>query len=196
MSTSRVSPRVTDSEVDCIFPDRWSPRAFRSDPLSADQIASLFEAARWTPSCFNEQPWRFVYAVTQEDRARFASLLVEKNRGWAGRAPLLIFVVTHRSFTESGNPNRWATFDAGAAWMALALQARRLGLYAHAMAGFVRERAYAVLGVPEAAYEILAAVAVGYRGDPSILPEELATREAPNGRRPVAELAHAGRFPG
>jgi nitroreductase len=195
MSSYHANPRVPDADVDAVFLDRWSPRAFRPDPLPAETLATLLEAARWAPSCFNEQPWRFVYAVEPADRARFAALLSPKNRLWADRAPLLLFVVARRAFTESGNENRWAAFDAGAAWMSLALQARRLGLHAHAMAGFSRERAYAELEIPEDLFEILVAVAIGRRDDPTHLPEDLTARETPGGRRPVRDLAHPGRLP-
>ena len=133
--------RTPECEVDCIFTDRWSPRAFRSDPLPEHQIKSLFEAARWAPSCFNEQPWLFVYATGAEERRKFVSVLVEKNQRWASKCPLLMFVLTRRKFQEGGRENRHAPFDAGAAWVSLALQARRLGLYAHAMAGFNLEKA-------------------------------------------------------
>ncbi|MDD5708685.1 MAG: nitroreductase family protein, partial [Kiritimatiellae bacterium] len=119
-----------------MFVDRWSPRAYLPEPIPEHQIRMLFEAARWAPSCFNEQPWLFVYATSEADRSRFAAALVEKNRAWAGIAPLLIFVLARRNFRQSGKQNRHAAFDSGAAWMSLALQARKLGLYAHGMAGF------------------------------------------------------------
>jgi len=138
---------------------------------------------------------RFLWAEQPADRARFVSLLSPKNRSWAERAPLLLFLVARRSFTESGSENRWACFDVGAAWMALALQARRLGLHAHAMAGFSRERAHAELGVPEGLYDVVAAIAVGRRADPSLLPEDQAARETPGPRRPAVELAFEGRWP-
>ncbi len=188
--------RTPEVEVDSMFLDRWSPRAFLPDPISDPQLAALFEAARWAPSCYNEQPWLFVYARSPEDRELFASALVEKNRLWAGRAPLLLFVLARKSFARNGKPNRHAVFDAGASWMALALQARRLGLYAHGMAGFSRERAAEVIGADQEVYEIMAAVAVGHRGEPTGLPEDLAAMESPNGRKPPNEVAAEGRVPG
>jgi len=106
-----------------MFLDRWSPRALSPEPISEHHLAALFEAARWAPSCYNEQPWLFLYATSMEDRQRFASALVEKNRAWASRAPLLVFLATRRHFASNGKPNRHAGFDAGAAWMALAIQA-------------------------------------------------------------------------
>lgn len=186
------NPRVPETDVDSQFTDRWSPRAFRSDPLSEEQLASLFEAARWAPSCFNEQPWLFLYATGPSDRERFLTALVEKNRLWACRAPLLMFVLARRNFAYNGQPNRHAPFDAGAAWVSLALQARKLGLYAHAMAGFSRGKAYQILNIDENEFDIMAAVAVGYRSEPDGLPEEMREGESPNARKPSAEVARQG----
>jgi nitroreductase len=177
-----------------MFLDRWSPRAFVDEPIAEHQVQSLFEAARWAPSCYNEQPWLFIYAVGREDRERFATALVVKNRLWATRAPLLIFVLARRNFAATGKPDRHAAFDAGAAWMSLALQARKLGLHAHAMAGFDQGKAYEILGVPREEFEVMAAVAVGRRGDESQLPDDLAAKEAPNTRKPLAEVALQGRY--
>ncbi|BCR04373.1 NAD(P)H-flavin oxidoreductase [Desulfuromonas versatilis] len=188
--------RTPEVEVDSMFLDRWSPRSFCGDPIPEPHLAALFEAARWAPSCYNEQPWLFVYARSAEDRERFATALVEKNRQWAARAPLLLFVLARKSFARNGKPNRHAVFDAGAAWMSLALQARRLGLYAHGMAGFSRERAAEVTGADPEEYEIMAAVAVGYRDEVEKLPEDLAAMESPNGRKPPGEVAAEGRVPG
>lgn len=190
----RSNHRIPAAEVDSQFVDRWSPRAFEETPLTATQLASLFEAARWAPSCYNEQPWLFLYAVTAKDRARFAEALVPANHDWASRAPLLMFVLCRRRFGHDERENRHAPFDAGAAWMSLALQARKLGLHAHAMAGFSRQKAYGILEVPEADYDIMAAVAVGYRGGAELLPAEVALREVPNERKATTEVAREGTF--
>jgi len=189
MSDMHRNPRVPDSDVDPAFVDRWSPRAFSPDPIPAHQLAALFEAARWAPSCYNEQPWLFLYATTEEDRQAFASALVEKNRAWAARAPLLIFLATRKRFGSNNRPNRHAGFDAGAAWMSLALQARKLGLHAHAMAGFDVDRARTVLKLNEDEYDLMAAIAVGRRVGPDSLPEEYRPQEKPNNRKPAGEIA-------
>lgn len=192
MSTS--SQRKTSVPIEAQFTERWSPRSFRAEPLRPEQVSALFEAARWAPSCFNEQPWRFVYATEAEDRERLAALLVEGNRVWAAKAPLLGIVFAKKSFTQNGKPNRWGPFDAGAACLSLALQARASGLYAHFMGGFDEPASYAALGVPEQEYTAMAAFAVGHRGEASALPEELAEREQPSDRKPLGELAFEGRF--
>ena len=192
MNDAAPNPRRAEAEVDPRFLDRWSPRAFLSDPVPEESIRSLFEAARWAPSAMNEQPWLFLYAVSEEERARFLEPLVEGNRVWAKRAPLLLYVLARRTFETSGKPNRTALFDTGAAWISLALEARRLGLYAHGMAGFDQEKAHRILGAPEEAYEVIAAVAIGRKGARSDLPEELAAREEPSGRKPLASVARRG----
>ncbi len=186
------NPRTPEAEVDSMFTDRWSPRSFRPEPLTSEELQSLFEAARWAPSCYNEQPWLFLYATSAADRERFASALVEKNRQWACGAPLLLFVLARKNFLKNGRPNRHGAFDAGAAWVSLALQARKLGLHAHAMAGFSQERAFEILRVAPEEFEIMAAVAVGRRGEAELLPSDLAAAEAPNDRKPLAEVARPG----
>lgn len=192
MTEPMHNPRTPQVEVDSIFTDRWSPRSFLDEPLTEAQLAALFEAARWAPSCYNEQPWLFRYAIKPADRERFATALVEKNRQWACRAPLLLFVLTRLNFKGNGQPNRHAPFDAGAAWLALALQARRMGLYAHAMAGFSRKKAFEVLDVSDQEFDIMAAVVVGRRGPVGQLPGEQAAMESPNDRKPLAEVAREG----
>ena len=194
MTQPIANERIPESEVDAMFTDRWSPRAFINEPLTACQVATLFEAVRWAPSCFNEQPWFFRYAISKEDRSRFAAALVDKNREWAQHALMLLFVLTRKNFLRTGKPNRHAIFDAGAAWMSLALQARRLGLYAHGMAGFSVEKAAEILNVSLDEYEIMAAVAVGRRGEPTTLPDDLALVEKPNGRKSPNEVAGEGSF--
>ena len=189
MSRRPPNPRACEAEVDSMFTDRWSPRSFLPDLLPEYQIQALFEAARWAPSCFNEQPWVFLYATEPEDREVFASILVKKNQSWAARAPLLIFAIARLKFLQSGKENRHAAFDTGAAWLSLALQARKMGLYAHAMAGFNLEKAHQVLGIPKADYDIMAAIAVGRKGDTNQLSEDLRQIEAPNSRKPLSEVA-------
>jgi nitroreductase len=188
-----MSRRAGEAQVDRLFLDRWSPRAFDPAPIPEETLASLFEAARWAPSCFNEQPWLFVYARSETDRARLLALLSEKNRTWARRAPVLAIVFAHRRFAKSQKPNRWSAFDAGAAWMSLALQARLLGLDTHAMGGFDDERSYEALGVPRDDYQAMAAIAIGRRGPAGDLPEDLAARETPSPRKPLSEVAREGR---
>lgn len=183
----------TDRVADA-FPARWSPRAFRSESVDEADLEALFEAARWAPSSYNEQPWQFVYAREPEDRERFLEAVLEGNRAWAERAPVLAFVVADTTFDRNGEENQHARFDAGAAWMSLALQARQLGLDTHAMAGIDAERAAEILDVPED-HEVVCGIAIGYRGSPDALPEDLAEAEwPPSSRKPLDEVASEGGF--
>jgi nitroreductase len=185
--------RLPEAAVDPQFTERWSPRAFSPQPLAEADLLSLLEAARWAPSASNSQPWLFLVATTPEERARFIGLLHPGNQIWAREAPALLFLLTqHRS--PSGRERESAGFDAGAAWISLALQARKLGLYAHAMGGFDRQRVYDELQIPAEEYTVMVAIAVGRYGDPAQLPEELQAREHPSPRKPLSELFRRGSF--
>ena len=165
------------------FIERWSSRDFDGTPLTPEQINILFEAARWAPSSYNEQPWKFHYPKTEEQRKTFLSLLAEGNQEWAKNAGVLFFIAAKRTLSKTGEQNRHYAFDTGSAWMALALQAHLLGLSAHAMGGFDEEQAYSVLGVKKDEYEIFAAIAVGR-------PTQQASKtEERSPRKPLTEVA-------
>jgi nitroreductase len=203
LADGRASPlrlfRPAEADVNPLFIERWSPRAFTDEPVPAEALRSLFEAARWAPSSANEQPWLFVYATTPEDRARFAQGLAPMNRVWAERAPVLAFLFTRSHFAQpgpfEGKPNPTASFDAGAAWMSLALQAQMLGLSTHAMGGIDRTEVHRLLGVPTEGYSAVIGIAIGRRAAPDTLPEPYAGREQPSPRRGLSEVAVEGHFP-
>ena len=191
-----MSLRHPDHPVDPRFPARWSPRSFAADTMSAAQLLSLLEAARWAPSASNSQPVRFAYGLRGD--AGFAAIfdgLMGFNTVWAGKAAALIVVASQRFVEKDGAQaeNVWHAFDAGAAWMSLALQAEVMGLVAHAMGGFEGAKLAPALGLPEG-HVIHAVVAVGKQGDVAELPEKLQEREKPSPRRPVAEVAGHGKF--
>ncbi|MBN2227893.1 MAG: nitroreductase family protein [candidate division Zixibacteria bacterium] len=181
--------RRPDNPVDPLFVHRWSPRAFDPTPIPENILLTLFEAARWAPSARNEQPWLFLYASDENGLAAYRSALVEFNQTWANTAPVLVYLLARRNTQHNNQPNDWAAFDCGAAWMALAMQARQFGLYSHAMGGFDPDRAYDVLGVDRAEFRIMCAIAIGRYGDPDSLPDEIRAREHPNERKPVTEIA-------
>jgi len=186
--------RKADHEVPAFYLNRWSPRAFRPDPVPEEDLLACFEAARWAPSAYNEQPWRFVYARTDEDRAKFASCLIEFNRAWAPMAPVLIALCAKEFFSHEDAANAHHAFDAGAAWASFALEATRRGYHCHAMAGFDADKARSVLGVPEG-FRVVCFFVMGKKGPADLLPEGMQKTEAPSGRRPVAESAAEGAFP-
>jgi len=186
--------RIPEKNIDEIFYKRWSPRAFLDEKVDRETLLTLFEAAKWTPSAYNEQPWMYLYATKEDDLEIFRSILVEQNQVWANKAPVLAFVFAKRNFELNGKPNNWAVFDTGASWMALALQAARLGLITHGMAGFDENAAYEKLNVNPDEYKAVAAIAIGYMGDKSELAPELQEREELSNRKPLAEVAHEGAF--
>lgn len=185
--------RVPDIRVASMFVERWSRRAISPRPLPPETVRTLFEAARWAPSASNAQPWLFVYADDEASLANLRPVLNDKNRRWAEAAPLLIFAFA-RKLRSTGEPSPTAQFDTGSAWMSLALQAQALGLTAHGMAGFQHDKVYQATGVPEAEYQALAAIAVGYPGDEAALPEDLRAREKPSKRKSSSEFARKGRY--
>jgi nitroreductase len=193
-------PRTPDHPIDPLFLERWSPRAFDESEIPEADLLTLFEAARWAPSAFNSQPWRFLYARRGEaDWERFLDLLVPFNRSWAHSASALAYILSDTlpmTDKATGEPatSHTHSYDAGAAWACFALQATRLGYQAHGMSGVDFERAREELGVPER-YRIEAAAAVGRVGDPATLPEKLRAREFPSGRKPVAEFVFRGGWP-
>lgn len=159
-------------------------------------MLQLFEAARWSPSASNNQPWRFAYALRGD--AAFDQIVAGLkgfNTGWAQKAAALIVVASAKSVEKDGEmrPNAWHAFDTGAAWAHLALQAQDMGLVSHAMGGFEPEVLANSLSLPQD-YQIHAVVAVGHRGDKDTLPEALQAREVPNQRRPITETVARGGF--
>jgi len=191
-----TTARTTNAPVDPSFPARWSPRAFKEDPVSVEQLHTVLEAARFAPSGMNEQPWLILYAQSVADRRVFTSLLVESNQVWAARAPVLMFFFARKHYERSGKPNRTAVFDTGAAWMSLTLQANKLGLVTHGMGGIHLDKVCSTLGVPDDKYEPICAAAMGYQADAAILPEPVRAREFPSARKHFNEWAFEGRFPG
>ena len=184
-------PATTDHPVHDLIRERWSPRAFSRKPVPRDILRSLFEAARWAPSSNNEQPWAFLVA-TQEDptfHAQMLSTLVEFNQVWARHAPVLAIAVSKLAFARNGKPNRNAFYDTGAAVAYLTTEATARGLFVHQMAGFDSQKAIELLSIPSG-WEPIAALVIGYPGEPDSLPDHpLRERElAPRSRKPLSEF--------
>jgi nitroreductase len=193
-----MGTRQADFPVEPLFLERWSPRAFDAEPITEAALMTVLEAARWAPSAFNIQPWRFIYARREEPGwEELLSLLIPFNQSWAARASALIFVASERTApsTSGGSPtpSYSHSFDAGAAWACLSLQATLMGLFAHAMTGFDVQRAYKVLSVPSS-MRLEAAIALGKIGDKSALPEALQAREQLSSRKPLKELVSKARY--
>jgi nitroreductase len=195
-----ANSRTSDHPIDPLFLERWSPRAFTGEVLPEAELMTILEAARWAPSSYNSQPWRFIYARsgTPHWDALFG-LLNPFNQSWAKPAGAIVIVVSSETMLPPGAaarvPSHSHSFDAGAAWGYLALQAAKSGWAAHAMVGFDLARAASELKVP-AGYRVEAAIAIGRKGDKSLLPEAMAAREMPNGREPLSAIAFEGAFLG
>ena len=192
------NPRKSDHPAAQIFLDRWSPRAFTGETMPDHVLATCFEAARWSPSSYNSQPWRFVYAKKETpDFAKFLDLLVPGNQAWCKDASVLLILCSKKTMKvptqEAEVPSRTHSFDAGSGWMSFALQASLLDWHAHGMVGFDYERAATAVALP-ADHTVECAIAVGRLADKSILPERYQAMEAPNGRMPITQTTFAGAF--
>ncbi len=186
--------RKPEYPIEPIFVRRWSPRAMTGEPLSEKELFTLFEAARWAPSTYNEQEWRFLYARRDTPHWQsFFDLLMEANQAWCKNAAVLVVVLARKTFTRNGKPNPVHLFDTGSAWENLALQATAMGIVSHGMAGFDFDKARTTLRVPDE-YAVAAMFALGRPGDPDKLPQELRERETITQRRPVRESICEGAF--
>jgi nitroreductase len=186
--------RKSTYEINPIIINRWSPRSFIGQELSDRELFSLFEAARWAPSSYNNQPWRFIYAKRNSQHwDRLFSLLVDVNKQWCANAAVLVLIISRKTFEYNGKPSITHQFDTGAAWENLAIQAETLGLSTHGMQGFDYERARKDLGVPNE-FDIMAMAAIGKKGPKEKLSPELQQREIPSDRKPLAEIVMEGKF--
>jgi nitroreductase len=186
--------RKQEYYAETIFSARWSPRAMSGEAIDTRELMRLFEAARWAPSAFNNQPWRFLYAERETEYwESFFNLLAEPNKLWCKNAASLIVVISKETFDYNGKPAKTHSLDTGAAWQSLALQGSMMGLVVHGMMGFDYKLAKTELKVPDG-FSVEMMIAVGRAGDKSDLPEELQEREIPSDRKPIAEIAFEGGF--
>jgi len=185
-------PAITQTPIHDIIANRWSPRAYdASKAVTQTQIIALLEAARWAPSCFGDQPWRFiVWDKNVDDQAwqQAFDCIVPSNQTWAKDAPVLVLICADILFSHNQTPNKWAQYDTGAAAVSLCLQATSMGLVTHQMGGFNGEKTREAFSIP-AQYNPISMLAVGYEGDPNNLPDDLKARElAERKRKPIGEL--------
>ena len=184
---------TTSVPIHDLMARRWSPRAYdASKPVTREQLAVLVEAGRWAPSCYGDEPWRYLVWDKSRDAQGWQkafACLGESNQKWCKNVPLLMLSCAGSAFAHNGKPNRWGQHDTGAASVSMALQAVALGLIVHQMGGFDAEKARAAFAIP-AEYTPMAMIAIGYQAVPDVLEEEIKKKElAPRARKPVA-----GRF--
>jgi len=191
-----MNPAPTDHPIHELLAARWSPYAFADRPVAKADLLSLFEAARWAPSSYNEQPWSYLVATREEPAAfgQIISCLVEGNQAWAKAVPVLAVGCTSLKFALNGQPNAAALHDLGLASASLVLEATARGLAVHQMIGIVPDRVRAVYKVPEGV-QPLTGIAIGYVGDPKNSPESVRARDAARRlRKPLAKFVFGGQW--
>ncbi|MGE0711339.1 MAG: nitroreductase family protein [Planctomycetota bacterium] len=189
-----VKQATPEHPIHDLIAQRWSPYAFADRDVSVACLRSLFEAARWSPSSYNAQPWSYLVATRDDpaEHARLLACLLEPNQLWARHAPVLALGVVSHDFAHNGQPNRAALHDLGLAAANLSLEATARGLVVHQMIGIDPEKARETYGIP-ARSEALTGLAIGYLGDPAALPEHLRERDLrPRQRKPLAEFVFSG----
>ena len=191
-------PAMTRVKIHDLIQARWSPRAIAPDKdVSHEDLIALLEAARWAPSCFNDQPWRFIVCVKSKDEPSWKNALAnlaEKNQLWAKNAPVLMLAVAMENFNHNGKPNRWAMYDTGAASVSLCFQATALGLVVHQMGGFDAEKARALFKLP-AGCTPMSMIAVGYQADIDVLDDDFKAAElAERTRAPLDQRFYFGQW--
>jgi nitroreductase len=187
---------VPDHPIHELIARRWSPYAFAERPVSDEDLRSLFEAARWAASSYNEQPWSYIVATKANpaEHERLLSCLVEGNQAWAKAAPVLALGCTNLHFVRNGKPNAAAVHDLGLASATLTLEATARGLFVHQMIGILPDKARELYRVPEGV-QPLTGLAIGYAADPAILAEVYRQRDlAPRQRKALAEFVFGGEW--
>ena len=185
-----------DYPIHEILAARWSPYSFASRPVKEADLRSLFEAARWAPSSYNEQPWSYLVATKAdpEEFARLLSCLVETNQAWARAAPVLALGVVSLRFSRNDKDNRAAVHDLGLASGNLVMEATARGLYVHQMIGILPDRAREIYRLPKHC-EAWTGLAIGYKGTPANSPDGLKERDVtPRQRKTLSQFVFAGKW--
>jgi len=180
--------------INKLIVERWSPRAMSGEPMTDDELMPLFEAARWAPSSYNGQPWRFIYGRRDTSHwDKLFELLVEGNKEWVVDASVLVLVISRNLFTHNGKPCQTHSFDTGSAWENLALEGASRGLVVHGMQGFDYKEAKEVFELPDH-FTVEAMIAIGKKGKKETLSESLQKIEAPSNRLPLSQIVFEGNF--
>jgi nitroreductase len=186
--------RKNPYKINPLILDRWSPRSMTGEEMTDSELMALFEAARWAPSSYNNQPWRFLYAKKNSASwPLFFDLMIDFNKGWVKNAAVIVLAISRKNFEHNQKPSPTHSFDTGAAWMALALEGASRGLVVHGMEGFDFEKAKKDLNVPDD-HQVEALVAIGKRAPANLLSEDLQKKEAPSSRKAIEEIATEGKF--
>lgn len=194
ISEEVLKVRKTKYPIHPLLLNRWSPRSMTGEEISDEELMCLFEAARWAPSSYNAQPWRFIYAKRNTPSwKKLFELMIEFNQSWTKNASALVVMISRNTFEKNNKPAHTHSFDTGAAWMSLALEAEARGLVVHGMEGFDYNKARTSLEIPDN-YTVEAMAAIGKRAPKEQLPPEMQEREKPSDRRPLSEIVMEGKF--
>lgn len=198
MSKNFLDPALANRKLNYplnpLIHNRWSPRAMTGEEMSDEELMPLFEAARWAPSSYNGQPWRFIYAKRNTPAwGPIFDLMIEFNQSWTKNAAVIGVVISKNTFDKNGKPARTHSYDTGSAWMSLALEGTGRGYVVHGMEGFDYDKAKKVLNIPDD-HTVEAMFAIGKRAPKESLPPDLQTREVPSDRRPLQEILMVGKF--
>jgi nitroreductase len=196
MTEMNIKKAVTDYPIQHALADRWSPYGFEDRPVAEADLCSLFEAARWAASSYNEQPWNYLVAIKENSKEfdQLLACLVEGNQTWAKAAPVLVLGVVSLRFAKNAKDNRAAVHDLGLASGNLVMEATTRGLSVHQMIGILPDKAREVYRIPEH-FEAWTAMAIGYNADPTRMPAALKERDmAPRQRRPLRDFVYSGQW--
>lgn len=186
--------RKSEHSINSLILNRWSSRAMSGEELTDEELMPLFEAARFAPSSNNNQPWRFIYAKRNTTHwSKFFYLLGDFNKQWCRNASALVLVVSRKKFDYNNELSITHSFDTGAAWENLALEASSRGLVAHGMQGFDYGKAREIFNISDD-YNVEAMIAIGKKGSKENLPNELQEREAMSDRKPLSQIVFEGKF--
>jgi len=186
--------RTSDYPINPLFLSRWSPRSMSGEGMTDEELFPLFEAARWAPSSYNNQPWIFIYAHRDTPQWKpLFDLMVEANQSWTKNAAVLLVILSKKTFYHNGKPSHTHSFDTGSAWMSLDLEGTSRGYVVHGMEGFDYDKAKKSLQIPDD-YQVEAMAAIGKPAPKEKLPPELQKREAPSPRRPIEQFIMNGKF--
>lgn len=198
--TVQLTPEITEQrkpeyDINPLILSRWSPRAMTGEAIPHEELLALFEAAKWAPSSYNGQPWRFIYAERTNQAAweRLFNLMGDFNQSWTKNAAVIMVVISRTTFEHNGKPSVTHSFDTGAAWAMLALEANSRGLVAHGMQGFDYDKAKQDLHVPDD-YTVEAMIAIGKRAPKDTLPADLQEMEVPSTRKALKDIVMEGEF--
>src|SRR3989338_1603434 len=183
LQTTAKKERKPEYIINPLLYTRWSPRAMTGEQLTKEEILPLFEAARWAPSSYNNQPWRFIIAIGK-DKEKFMDFLVDFNKQWCQNAAALVVIISSNLFEFNKQPSRTHSFDTGAAWLSLALEGAHRGLVVHGMEGFDYDKVRKALKIPNT-YTVEAMCAIGKLAKPTVLPPDIQEKEKPSQRKPL-----------